>query len=371
MRNCKVVGVLVCAILMTASCRGGGSSIVRGVKRGAQIISKPLKRAANIAAPDGVRPIRYVFPTKDVIPQVPPRTPEQLVEQINQAVFRTADTESRSSSEFTPQAAKEVAEIAGKEAIKGAGKEAIKKTVAAIEEIEEMLQPSHREKTFQPGLATRYRTCSMSTSGAPFNRETHYALNRAYSGLLAWLQGNQLDDASLAAYLVKLDDDGGAYTDAVMVVVAVYSSARLSCERIPIGERTAQMLYDRWLHRYEGSYVDGKRHGDWVIRSRSGSVYEGPYVDGKWHGDWVIRRADGSTLEGLYVDGKRHGDWVTRRADGSIWLTCRWENGKVVDGLRVSLPARPRCHHSPPPSPGRFRPRTVWELGGAPSRGLP
>ena len=48
----------------------------------------------------------------------------------------------------------------------------------------------------------------------------------------------------------------------------------------------------------EGPYVDGKRHGDWVIRFADGFVGEGPYADGKRHGDWIIRRADGFVGEG-------------------------------------------------------------------------
>jgi len=77
-----------------------------------------------------------------------------------------------------------------------------------------------------------------------------------------------------------------------------------------------------------GSFVDGKRHGDWVERWANGTVLEGPYVDGKRHGDWVWRFADGGVWEGPYVDGKMHGDWVERFADGSVW------EGPYRDGER-------------------------------------
>ena len=35
-----------------------------------------------------------------------------------------------------------------------------------------------------------------------------------------------------------------------------------------------------------------------------------------------MRFADGSSAEGRYVDGKRHGDWVIREKDGKTWI--RW-----------------------------------------------
>ena len=76
----------------------------------------------------------------------------------------------------------------------------------------------------------------------------------------------------------------------------------------------------------EGPYVDDKRHGHWVLRTADGGVHEGPYVDGKQHGHWVLRTADGDVSEGPYVDGKRHGNWVLRTADGGV------SEGPMVDG---------------------------------------
>jgi len=87
-----------------------------------------------------------------------------------------------------------------------------------------------------------------------------------------------------------------------------------------------------WVLRFagggvqEGSLVDGKRHGYWVERYADGGVHEGPYVDGKRHGHWVLRWADGSVQEGPFVGGKKHGHWVERGADGSVG------EGLVVDG---------------------------------------
>ena len=66
-----------------------------------------------------------------------------------------------------------------------------------------------------------------------------------------------------------------------------------------------------------GEYVEGKKHGHWVLRSADGGVQEGPFVEGKVHGPWVLRSADGQVEEGPFVDGKRQGRWIIRESDGT------------------------------------------------------
>ena len=68
----------------------------------------------------------------------------------------------------------------------------------------------------------------------------------------------------------------------------------------------------------EGPYVDGKRHGNWVIRLPNGEVHEGPYMDGKKHGDWVIRGANGKVEEGPFANSNLHVNWVVRGANGAV-----------------------------------------------------
>ena len=84
--------------------------------------------------------------------------------------------------------------------------------------------------------------------------------------------------------------------------------------------------HGRWLLRYDdgatsdGSYMDGRRHGHWVLRWPGGGA-EGSYVNGKQHGHWVERLSEGSLFEGSYVHGKEHGRWTVRGSDGEceIW----------------------------------------------------
>ena len=69
---------------------------------------------------------------------------------------------------------------------------------------------------------------------------------RAYSGALrrldAWLDGRGLDDATLAAYLAELHDQGRAPASASTAVAAACFRARLAHEPSPAGERTARVL---------------------------------------------------------------------------------------------------------------------------------
>ena len=61
-------------------------------------------------------------------------------------------------------------------------------------------------------------------------------------GLDAWLDGQGLEDATLAAYLAELHDLGRAPASASTAVAAACFRARLAHEPSPAGERTAQVL---------------------------------------------------------------------------------------------------------------------------------
>ena len=73
-------------------------------------------------------------------------------------------------------------------------------------------------------------------------------------------------------------------------------------------------------YEHEMFYVDGKRHGRFVVRDKNGFIYvEGSYVDGKRQGKWIYRSEKNESVEeGSYVDGKRQGKWVKRYRDGIV-----------------------------------------------------
>ena len=114
------------------------------------------------------------------------------------------------------------------------------------------------------------------------------------------------------------------------------------------GRGTLKWVWNGGQRIEEGSYVEGKRHGQWVFRFASGAVWEGPYVngrkqgnwvEGKWkgaylkdkkHGDWIELYEAGSISQELpYVQGQPHGRWVGRRKDGSVF-----QEGTYVEGQR-------------------------------------
>ena len=69
---------------------------------------------------------------------------------------------------------------------------------------------------------------------------------RPYAGALrrldAWLDGRELHDVTLAAYLAELHDAGRAAASASMVVAAACFRAKLGGQPIPAGGRTARVL---------------------------------------------------------------------------------------------------------------------------------
>ena len=61
-------------------------------------------------------------------------------------------------------------------------------------------------------------------------------------GLDAWLDGRELHDVTLAAYLAELHDAGRASSSASMAVAAACFRAKLAGQPAPAGERTARVL---------------------------------------------------------------------------------------------------------------------------------
>ena len=78
---------------------------------------------------------------------------------------------------------------------------------------------------------------------------------RAYAGALrrldAWLDGRELDDVALAAYLAELHDAGRASSSASMAVAAACFRAKLAGQPAPAGDRTVRVLagYRPWPPR--------------------------------------------------------------------------------------------------------------------------
>ena len=77
---------------------------------------------------------------------------------------------------------------------------------------------------------------------ASVSPNTRRAYVEALQRLDAWLDGRELDDVALAAYLAELHDAGRASSSASMAVAAACFRAKLAGQPAPAGERTARVL---------------------------------------------------------------------------------------------------------------------------------
>ena len=119
---------------------------------------------------------------------------------------------------------------------------------------------------------------------------------------------------------------------------AVHGRGALKYEREE-GDGTRQIV------RGSGTFVEGKRQGDWIINVRlsdgAEGTLEGTFVDGELNGHWVHRHRlpDGTEYarEGPLVDGVPHGRWVQRiqHVDGtevtieSSYVDGQWHGRRV------------------------------------------
>ena len=98
------------------------------------------------------------------------------------------------------------------------------------------------------------------------------------------------------------------------------------------GKRHGEWVIFYWIQDLvqKGPYANGKRHGKWVITNTFLDVeMEVSYVDGKRHGEWVERFSNGRvTIEGSFVDDEEHGDWVYYYSDGTLKSKGPYVNGK-------------------------------------------
>ena len=56
--------------------------------------------------------------------------------------------------------------------------------------------------------------------------------------------------------------------------------------------------------KYEGSFLNGKRHGIGTFTSSNGSIYVGEWFDDLMHGKGKLTRHDGTVLSGSWQNGK-------------------------------------------------------------------
>ena len=80
---------------------------------------------------------------------------------------------------------------------------------------------------------------------------------------------------------------------------------------------------------YEGTFRDGKQHGNGTYRLPNGYVYQGEWVDGEIRGQGRAEFPNGSVYEGEFAAGKPEGRGKIVFADGGTY------EGEWVDGKRI------------------------------------
>ncbi len=89
------------------------------------------------------------------------------------------------------------------------------------------------------------------------------------------------------------------------------------------GSGRVHWRYDAGQQTWEGAYVDGKEHGNWVGRESDGDVAEGFYVNGQRQGIWTWWFTNGDVLESPFVNGEENGTEIEcERSPGAViaWL---------------------------------------------------
>ncbi len=96
--------------------------------------------------------------------------------------------------------------------------------------------------------------------------------------------------------------------------------------------------------RYEGEFLDGKRHGRGTMYYPNGDRYEGEYVDGKRHGMGTMYYAAGGVYAGRWENSKKSGHGTFESANKDRYVgdfqdgafcgqgTYYFSNGNVYEG---------------------------------------
>ncbi|WP_419949440.1 toxin-antitoxin system YwqK family antitoxin [Candidatus Palauibacter sp.] len=99
------------------------------------------------------------------------------------------------------------------------------------------------------------------------------------------------------------------------------------------GTGTVRWRYDGGLQTADGSFLDGKQHGTWVVHEADGDVSEGLYVDGQRQGIWTWWFTSGNVLESPFANGKENGQEIecARLPGNVIALLISYVAGEEID----------------------------------------
>ncbi len=73
------------------------------------------------------------------------------------------------------------------------------------------------------------------------------------------------------------------------------------------GTGTVYWRYDGGVQTEDGSLLDGKQHGTWLVQEADGDISEGLNVNGQRQGTWTWWFTNGNVKESPYMNGERNG----------------------------------------------------------------
>jgi len=97
------------------------------------------------------------------------------------------------------------------------------------------------------------------------------------------------------------------------------------------GERDSETLTYSNGDRYQGSTINGERHGHGIYSFANGNRYEGDWVEDRRNGQGIFIWSNGSRYEGPYLNDMRHGEGLCRRgAKGAYFVCCAAFDNQVT-----------------------------------------
>lgn len=91
-------------------------------------------------------------------------------------------------------------------------------------------------------------------------------------------------------------------------------------------------LYENGDKKYEGEFVNGKKHGKWIFWFENGKLWsEGSFDQNLRSGKTKVYHKNGKLYyKGKYEDGKKHGNWEFYNNSGELVNEVVFEYGEIL-----------------------------------------
>ncbi|KAL4465492.1 hypothetical protein ABPG72_009430 [Tetrahymena utriculariae] len=86
--------------------------------------------------------------------------------------------------------------------------------------------------------------------------------------------------------------------------------------------------------QYQGEWVDGKKHGQGILRMKDGTFYEGQFIEGEIEGYGKMIYANGNSYVGNFHLGEREGQGEFRAKIGEVYSGEWCQNYKHGKGKK-------------------------------------